>query len=164
MDGLTLSVAAAPVVGSPRSGVVAHVATVVGMLVLMAPAQLLGHTSLAGIGATFGFFGWAALAAVRERRRKGVGPLGGAVGDPFAMGLMMAVPYLTLGFGGHGHGADADVGPTAPGGVAVIGLLIVAGWTALRAGAARADRVGRFGFWSCLLMMLGMLVAMSIPS
>lgn len=43
-------------------------------------------------------------------------------------------------------------------------MTVVVGWTALRAGAARADRVGRFGFWSCLLMMIGMLVAMSIPS
>ncbi|WP_341947181.1 hypothetical protein [Microbacterium sp. LWH11-1.2] len=165
MDGLTLTASAAASVGaSSRTGAVRHLAAGAGMLALMAPALLLGHASLAGIGVTLAFFAWATVAAVHARRRNRVGPCGGAVGDPFAMGLMMAVPYLALGFGGHAHGTGADVGSTGTVAVAVIGLFIVAGWTALRAGAARADRAGRFGFWSCLLMMLGMLAAMSIPS
>lgn len=159
MDGLTLEAARG---GRPAwSAVAAHLAAVVGMLALMTPALLLGHASLAGIGATFAFFVWAIVAAARTRRRDRGGRLGGVVGDPLAMGLMMAVPYIAVGFGGHAHGGG-ETASSGPG--AILSLLIVTGWAALRASGARADRAGRLGFWSCLLMMVGMLAAMSIPS
>ena len=130
------------------------------MLALMAPAMIEGHASLAGIGMTFAFFLWAAVAA-GWARSSGREPAAGSIGDPLAMGLLMAAPFLAIGLGGHGHGggATASIGPGA---TPIIGLLIVGGWTALRAGGARADRLGRFGFWSCLLMMIGMLVGLSI--
>lgn len=127
----------------------------------MVPAMLAGHASLAGIGATFAFFVWAAVAAVRARGRGR--DLGGAVGDPFAMGLLMAVPYLAVGIGGHGHGGG-ETASSGPVSMLIIGVLIVGGWVALRAGGVRADRGGRVGFWSCLVMLLGMLVAMGVSA
>ena len=131
------------------------------MLALMVPAMLFGHASLASIGATFAFFAWAAVAAVWARIRGG-DVVRGAVGDPFAMGLMMATPYLGAGLGGHGHGAGGA--SSTPGMMVLLALLVTVGWTALRAGAARADRPARIGFWACLLMFTGMLVAMGIGS
>ncbi|MFS0894544.1 hypothetical protein [Microbacterium sp. 179-I 3D3 NHS] len=158
MDGLT-AVAAAPVRGgSPsRTGVGVHVVAAAGMLALMVPAMLLGHASLAGIAATFAFFAWAAVAA---RWGRGRVLATGAVGDPFAMGLLMAAPYLALGLGGHAHGAVS--GSNGPCATMLLALSVVVGWTALRARAARADFAGRLAFWSCLLMMLGMLAVMSV--
>ncbi|MDQ0727841.1 hypothetical protein [Microbacterium sp. W4I20] len=166
MDGLT-TLAAAPVApvreGSPsRTGVAVHMATAAGMLALMVPVLFAGHASLAGIGATFAYFAWAAVAAGWARRRGG-DVVRGAVGDPFAMGLLMAVPYLALAFGGHAHGGG-ETAQSGPVSMVIIGVLIVGGWVALRAGGARADRGGRVGFWSCLVMLLGMLVAMGVSA
>lgn len=124
------------------------------MVLLMVPVAAHGHTSLAGIGAMFAFFFWAALSGARARRR----PLPpGAVGDPFAMGLLMAVPYLALGFAGHAHGRAFG----APVLVVILGFAVLGGWLLLRAGSARADHVERFGFWWCLLMLAGTLLMTS---
>lgn len=143
-----------------RSGRVAHVGSVSAMLGLMAPMLLAGHASLAGIGATFVFFAWAAVAAVRGRARS-VPASRGAVGDPFAMGLLMSVPYLARGLAGHGHGGGGAAAPTVGWAPALLALVIVAGWAVLRADSARGSRSERFGFWGCLVMMNGMIVAMS---
>lgn len=163
MDGLTLPSGHRQV--RQRSALVdvaGHVAPAGGMALLMLPALAEGHASLAGIGAMFALFLWAAVAGVCGRRRRSSPP--GAVGDPFAMGLLMAVPYVALGLGDHTHGAVS----VAPGGsagasvvVVVLGLAVIAGWLLLRAGSARAQRAERFGFWWCLLMMAGMLLVMS---
>lgn len=127
------------------------------MAVLMLPALVEGHASLAGIGAMFAFLLWAAVAAVRERRR----PLPpGAVGDPFAMGVIMAAPYLATGLAGHAHGQGGAVAGSSAVGV-VLGLVLVVAWALLRAGSARAQGIERFGFWWCLLMMAGMVLAMA---
>lgn len=128
----------------------------------MAPAMVVGHASLAGIGATFAFFAWAAVAA-RWGRGSGRVLADGAVGDPFAMGLLMAAPFLTVGMGGHGgHGAGAAT--VVPDAGLIIGALVLIGWTLLRARSLRAAWQERVGFWTCLLMMVAMLVAMSIPT
>jgi hypothetical protein len=128
------------------------------MALLMIPAAAEGHASLTGIGVTFAFFLWAAVAGARARRRP---PPPGAVGDPFAMGLLMAVPYVALGFAGHAHGQTSGA-PGAAVLVVVLGLAVLGGWLLLRAGSARADRAERFAFWWCLLMMAGMLLLMSV--
>ncbi len=127
------------------------------MVLLMVPVAAQGHTSLAGIGAMFAFFFWAALSGARARRRR-LPP--GAVGDPFAMGLLMAVPYLALGFAGHTHGQTSGT-PGAPALVVILGLAVLGGWLILRAGSSRASLTERVGFWWCLLMLVGMLVMLS---
>lgn len=127
------------------------------MTLLMAPAFAEGHASLTGIGVTFAFFLWAAVAAAHGRRRSSPP---GAIGDPFAMGLLMAVPYVALGLTGHAHGTAGGASGSA--GVIPLGLAVVAGWLLLRRGSARVRGAERFGFWWCLLMMLGMLLVMSV--
>lgn len=129
------------------------------MALLMIPAAAEGHASLTGIGVTFAFFLWAAVAGARARRRSSPP---GAVGDPFAMGLLMAVPYVALGFAGHAHGQTSGAPGAAVLVVVVLGLAVLGGWLLLRAGSARADRAERFAFWWCLLMMAGMLLLMSV--
>lgn len=133
------------------------------MAALMLPAFWEGHASLSAIGATFAFFLWATVAAVRGRRRVG-SARGGAIGDPFAMGLLMAVPYVGLG-AGHDHGAAgiAATGLGAPWVAVLCGSLsVIVGWAVLRGGSATGAFAERVGFWSCLLMMVAMLGTMGV--
>lgn len=124
---------------------------------LMVPAFAEGHASLAGIGVTLAFFGWAAVAGARGRVRAAAP---GAVGDPFAMGLLMAVPYLALVFAGHGHGSHTAA--TGGGGAMLLGVAVVGGWVLLRRRSARVPGAERFGFVWCFLMLLAMLLAMNL--
>jgi hypothetical protein len=127
------------------------------MAALMVPAVAEGHASLSGIGVTFAFFAWAAVSGARGRRRA---PAPGAVGDPFAMGLLMSAPYVALVFAGHGHGAHTAT--TGSDGALVLGVAVVGGWVLLRRRSARAPRAERFGFAWCLLMLVAMLLAMNV--
>jgi len=153
---------AAPVRGArsirlpPRA--VRHLASAAGMLLLMLPAQTFGHASLPAIGAMFAFFVWAAVAAALagRRARSGLAVHAGSVGDPFAMALLMAVPYAPFLVGGHGHGGGTDVSPAVPS--IVSACLVVAGWIVLRRATLRVSALDA-GFWICLAMMLWMVVA-----
>lgn len=172
MEGLTLSEAPArapAVVGGGRSaGALVHIPAIVGMLTLMVPAVWFGHASLAGIGVMFACFGWAATAAVIRRLRIARDPEArgarGSVGDPFAMALLMAAPYLAMGIGGHAHGGGAaSAAPSTPA-MLVLGVLVVGGWAVSRGGGRRGARAERTAFWVCLVMMVGMLIAMCLPA
>lgn len=156
MDGLTLS-ADTPQRRHILAGAGGHIAAAGAMTLLMVPAFAEGHASLTGIGVTFAFFLWAAVAAACGRRRSAPA---GAVGDPFAMALLMAVPYVVLGLAGHAHGAVGGASGSA--GVIPLGIAVVAGWLLLRRGSARVRGAERFGFWWCLFMMVGMLLGMSL--
>ncbi|WP_431805667.1 hypothetical protein [Microbacterium paraoxydans] len=162
MDGLTTTLSPAEPSRRPVwAGVPPHLAALAGMLVLMVPAVAEGHDSLAAVGAMFAFLAWAAVAAGRRRARGSARARGtGAVEDPFAMGLMMATPYLWPVGGAHGHGAGITGDPSVA--MLVVSVLIILGWVALRVSAARAGGfAASLGFWSCLLMLLGSLVVMS---
>lgn len=124
------------------------------MLLLMLLAVLEGHGSLTAVGVTFAFFGWAAVAAAWARHRGRPGARG-SVGDPFAMGLLMAAPFVGAGVGGHGH--TGTIASPGSGLVVVFGVGVVVGWVVLRGGAD-------VGFWVCLSTMTGMLVMMVIPA
>lgn len=174
MDGLSLPAAVAappPVVVRERlSDIVGHVVGVVGMASLMVTVLAFGHASLAGIGAMFACFFWAAAAAVRLRARPLADPQIGAnarasIVDPFAMALLMAAPYVMIGTGGHTHhgGGGGSTWSMAPTATLILSALIVGGWVRLRAGVARGVLVERIDFWAGAVMMTGMLVAMSVP-
>lgn len=127
------------------------------MALLMWPAVSDGHASIGAIAAMFAFFGWAAVAAVLRRRGAAYGHVApaGSVADPFAMAILMAVPYLPLFVAGHGHGHGSAAGGS-PAAAVVLSASAVVVWAAarLRGGRRRAD----LGFWSCLPMMAAMLL------
>lgn len=140
-----------------------HAAAIAAMAALMLPAIIEGHDSLAGIGATFAFFVWATAAAVRRRvrlvedPRARVGRAG--VVDPFAMALLMAVPYVVMGLGGHAHGGSSG-GGSASSAVIPLSVLIIVGWAMARADGLRGPIADRVFYVVCLAMMVGMLVPM----
>ncbi|MFJ4174686.1 hypothetical protein [Microbacterium sp. NPDC089696] len=146
---------------SPVGVAARHGLSAAAMLVLMLPAWVGGHASIGAIGAMFAFFAWAAVAGAQSRRH-GAARLDGRtapVTDPFAMALLMAVPYLPLLLGGHAHdggGATSAGTSLSMSMTVVLSAAVVVGWTVLRL-RARGWATDP-GFWTCLAMMAGMVV------
>ncbi|MBS0024032.1 hypothetical protein [Microbacterium paraoxydans] len=164
MDGLTTAVSPAAPRRTLRIDALRHLAVLAGMLVLMVPALAEGHDSLAAVGAMFALLAWAAVAAGWRRVRGDGSPIvPGAVEDPFAMGLMMATPYLWPVGGGHGHGAGVASNPPVV--MVLVSVLVILGWVALRVRAARVGVLAAsLGLWSCLLMLIGSLIVMGVQA
>lgn len=152
---------ASHVPASPFRTAARHVLSTVVMLIVMWPSLIAGHATIAAIVSMFVLFIWAAVAAIVARRAAGTARSmpRDRVADPFAMAVLMAVPYLVA-LGGHAHSGQSSpaFSPSATAPTAIASAAVIIGWALLRC-ERRQSSLSDPGFWICLGMMLCMLAS-----